>query len=371
MKLLVLALGITASVALVGCSDQKRASGDVSAGKTIAEQQCKGCHGLDGKGTAPGIPNLAAQRYSYLLASLREYKDGKRTHAALRDIATHMSDADTRNIAAYYASLSPIPTASDVQTFSPYEHGKARAAACASCHGADGNSKTAGVPNLAGQQPQYLVLATQEYLGGKREKSPMHALVHELNKMDLESIALFFASQTPAKRLAAPFGDPAAGEPLSAKCGGCHGSHGVSTDAATPSLASQDPQYLVQSMKSYGKTRQHEVMQRAVAGLSDKDIENIAAFYTVQPSRAAERGETLVQELSEKCNRCHRTDEMENPAMAIPNIRGQDHDYLVMALRSYRDERRDSSVMHKMSLPYSDAVIESIASYYASRPSSR
>ena len=32
----------------------------------------------------------------------------------------------------------------------------------------------------------------------------------------------------------------AAGEPLSAMCGGCHGSRGVSVDASTPSLAGQD-----------------------------------------------------------------------------------------------------------------------------------
>jgi cytochrome c553 len=57
-----------------------------------------------------------------------------------------------------------------------------------------------------------------------------------------------------------------------------------------------------------------------------------------------------------------------NPAIAIPNIRGQDKDYLVMALRAYRDDRRQSSVMHKMSLPYGDSIIESLASFYASRP---
>ena len=55
-------------------------------------------------------------------------------------------------------------------------------------------------------------------------------------------------------------------------------------------------------------------------------------------------------------------------AMVVPKIAGQDRDYLVMALRAYRDDRRASTTMHKMSLPYGDAVIESIASYYASQP---
>jgi len=45
----------------------------------------------------------------------------------------------------------------------------------------------------------------------------------------------------------------------------------------------------------------------------------------------------------------------------IPKINGQDKDYLVMALRAYRDDRREGTAMHRMSLPYSDAVIESIA----------
>ncbi len=58
----------------------------------------------------------------------------------------------------------------------------------------------------------------------------------------------------------------------------------------------------------------------------------------------------------------------ETTATVIPKIRGQERDYLVMALRAYRNDRRESATMHKMSLPYGDAVIESIASYYASQP---
>ena len=42
--------------------------------------------------------------------------------------------------------------------------------------------------------------------------------------------------------------------------------------------------------------------------------------------------------------------------------------HLVMALRAYRDNRRQSSAMHTMSLPYSDSVIDSIASVYAAQP---
>jgi cytochrome c553 len=368
------------ALALSACTEKDQGSGepavqakpaaaDVAAGKAFAERDCKACHGLDGRGAAPAIPNLAAQHERYLLAALKAYREGKRMHAALREIASHMTEADARNLAAYFASLPPVQTAgAKGSTFvSPYEHGKALASTCASCHGADGNSRNPGTPNLAGQQPHYFVVAVQKYLNKERKAAPMHALLPGLSKPDLESLALYFASQTPAQRAAPPVGDAAAGEPLSAVCGGCHGSHGVSTDTSTPSLASQDPLYLANAIKSYRTTRKRESMRAYVTGLKEKDIQDIAAFYSVQKSRAAESGQTLIKDLTDKCERCHAAD-ADIAGMAVPKIRGQDRDYLIMALRAYRDDRRESSLMHKMSLPYSDAVIESLSSAYASQP---
>ena len=368
MKRLLLAMFV--SMALIGCSDEgaplKQSAADIQAGKVVADKECKGCHGLDGKGAAPGIPNLAGQRGRYLMASMKEYKDGVRVHAALRTIAANMSEADSRTVAAFYASLPPVP-AIKATVFSPYENGKTVAATCANCHGADGNSKIPGTPTLAGQQPHYFVAATQEYLTGARASAPMDPLLRKLNKLDMESVALYYASQMPAQRSAPPAGDAVAGEPRTAVCGGCHGSHGVSTDSATPSLAGQDPQYLVQAIKAYRTTRKHDLMRRLVADLSDADIANIAAFYVTQKSKPAENGQTLLKEITDKCNRCHAGDK-ENPALAIPVINGQDKDYLTLALRAYRDDKRGNSMMHNMSLPYSDSIIESIASYYASQP---
>ena len=374
-----LTLGIVLTAALLGCPDKnqgpagvppgKQAAADVAAGRAFAERECKGCHGLDGKGAAPAIPHLAAQRERYLVAALSAYKEGKRTHAALREIAAHMSEADARNLAAFFASLPPVQVASttDGGLVSPYDHGRKLAASCAKCHSEDGNSRLSGTPSLAGQQPHYLVVAIQEYLNKERKAAPMHALLPGLKKLDLESLALYFASQAPAQRAAPPLGDAAAGEPLSAVCGGCHGSHGVSTDASTPSLAGQDARYLVDAIKAYRTTRKRESMRLYVTGLSVKDIQNIAAFYSVQKSRAVERGQTLVKDLTDKCERCHAA-EADTPGMVVPKIRGQDRDYLIMALRAYRDDRRESSMMHRMSLPYSDSIIESLSSAYARQP---
>jgi cytochrome c553 len=272
-----------------------------------------------------------------------------------------------RNVVAYYASQPPVAAASekDAQQASLLEKGKALAAACVKCHGAEGNSRTPGIPSLAGQQPHYLVTAVQEYHRGERRTAPMEKILRDVSRRELESLALYFASRTPAQRPAPARGDPKAGEPQTAMCGGCHGPNGVSRDAATPSLAAQDPQYLVKSIRAYRTSRQHWGMQRFVAGLSDKDIDNISAFYAVQQSRPADSVPSSARELAAKCDRCH--DAEDTPKTVTPILRGQDKDYLVMALRAYRDDKRESSTMHRMSVIYSNAIIDDIASYYASQ----
>ena len=365
---------VVLSLALWGCGEKKEvavetAKGDAIAGKVIAEKTCKSCHGENGGGLAPAIPHLAAQRESYLFASLNEYKNGKRTHAALRDIATQMSEADMRNVASYFASLPPIAstTANDVKHTSPYEKGKVLAAECAKCHGEDGNSKTPGTPTLAGQQPHYLISAILEYHRDDRKVTTMKTIRRDSDRLDLESLALYFAAQTPTQRGAATRGDAVAGEPLSAMCGGCHGSKGVSVDAATPSLAGQDAQYLAKSIKSYRTTRQNWGMQRYVANLGDKDIDNIVAFYASQQPKSGDQVPSSTQDLAAKCNRCH--DQNNGTATVAPKMNGQDKDYLVMALRAYHDGKRESTTMHNMSFPYSNTIIESLAAWYASQPS--
>jgi len=345
------------------------AKADIGAGKVLAEQQCKGCHGLDGKGIAPGIPNLAGQRYRYLVAALKEYREGKRIHAAVRIMAENLNEAGEHSVVAYYASLRRPAPAKQTEIFSPYDYGKGSAKACTSCHGVNGNSTIPGTPSLSGQQPDYFIAAIQEYLTGARENPPMLSLIRNLKSTGLESLALYFASQTPVQRHAPLRGDPAVGESLTVVCAGCHGFKGVSTDSATPNLAGQDPQYLIDALKAYRAGREHPIMQRAVSALvkSDTDAENIAAFYAIQRGTPSENGQTVIQDIANKCNRCH-INSVNNPSLAIPNINGQDKDYLIMALRSYREGRRESSAMHSMTLPYRDSVIEGIASYYANQP---
>lgn len=75
------------------------------------------------------------------------------------------------------------------------ETGKAKSAACAGCHGADGNSTTAMFPKLADQHEDYLYHSLKAYKGGQRKNPIMIGQVASLSDQDMEDLAAFFAGQ--------------------------------------------------------------------------------------------------------------------------------------------------------------------------------
>jgi len=254
--------GVAALTLLAACAKEPDPSEiviDIAAGRAIAEADCSGCHGMDGRGDTTEIPNLAAQPAEYLVEAMHAYRDGRRHHAALQDMTSGMSESDIANIAGYYASLPPLEAITGTQAGQadamPYSEGAAVAAVCEECHGQGGNSTTEGIPSLAGQHPIYLITSTLEYKKGRRGHAEKEEMLKGLKQIDVEKMAMYFAAQVPMTREAPPFGDPVAGEPLSAQCGSCHGARGVSHDPMVPSLAGQEPNYLVTAIKAY---RSHE-----------------------------------------------------------------------------------------------------------------
>ncbi len=65
-----------------------------------------------------------------------------------------------------------------------------------------------------------------------------------------------------------------------AVCSQCHGIRTTSADAPFPPLAGRDQAYLEMALKQYrDKTRISEIMNNVAASLTDRDINNIAAYY--------------------------------------------------------------------------------------------
>ncbi|HRQ35973.1 MAG TPA: cytochrome c [Chiayiivirga sp.] len=64
---------------------------------------CATCHGEDGRSRIRGTPHLHGQDEDYLVASMLQYRDGQRSHGAMRAVVGALSEADIRAFAAWYA----------------------------------------------------------------------------------------------------------------------------------------------------------------------------------------------------------------------------------------------------------------------------
>ncbi|MGH1370714.1 MAG: c-type cytochrome [Cellvibrionaceae bacterium] len=75
--------------------------------------------------------------------------------------------------------------------------GKARAAVCTSCHGANGKAMIPTYPNLAGQNAQYLVSAMKAYKSGQRtggQAAIMAGMAAPLSDADIANLAAYYSS---------------------------------------------------------------------------------------------------------------------------------------------------------------------------------
>ena len=74
------------------------------------------------------------------------------------------------------------------------EAGKKKAALCQTCHGMDGMSKLPEAPNIAGQNPIYLVRALGDYKSGARKNEMMSVIIEQLTPEDINDLAAYYSS---------------------------------------------------------------------------------------------------------------------------------------------------------------------------------
>ncbi|MEI7513813.1 MAG: cytochrome c [Betaproteobacteria bacterium] len=72
--------------------------------------------------------------------------------------------------------------------------GRARAAQCSVCHGANGISTLAEAPNLAGQSGVYLREQLRNYRSGKRNSEVMGILAKHLTDTEIDDLAAWFSA---------------------------------------------------------------------------------------------------------------------------------------------------------------------------------
>lgn len=86
-------------------------------------------------------------------------------------------------------------------------------------------------------------------------------------------------------------GNPGAGKEKSRACAACHGPDGNSAVADFPRLAGQHADYLVKALQDYKSgARKNAVMAPLAGPLTQRDMEDLAAFYAQQQGLVTRKG---------------------------------------------------------------------------------
>lgn len=206
------------------------------------------------------------------------------------------------SLALVLASAAPVLRA---ETDADVDAGKEKAAACASCHGEQGNSLVGTFPKLAGQHASYLIKQLQAFKNGSRQNAMMAGFAMPLSDQDMADIAAYYAEQK------------------------------ISLNEL-PVLDEEDE----------NQAGTQKTVQELIAQGSD--------LY---------RNGDLVREVS-ACIACHGPTGLGNKPAAFPSLKSQHADYLVKSLTDYKTGARGNSsdnIMHMIAKKMTDEEIKAVA----------
>jgi cytochrome c553 len=214
-----------------------------------------------------------------------------------------------------------------------------------------------------------------------------------MNKLLTSVFAFFVASVTTATLLvSAPAaaqeikGNPDAGKTKAAMCIGCHGIKGYQASFPevyrVPMISGQGAKYISNALLAYQKgERKHPTMGAVAAPLSEQDMADLAAYYSVHgkvegatlPEKADKEPSAFVASLLQKgaCVSCHGANFAKPIDPSYPKIAGQHADYLTVALKSYKTEGlakvgRANGVMGGIAKQFTNAEMKELGKYISS-----
>lgn len=181
--------------------------------------------------------------------------------------------------------------------------GQAKAAVCAACHGADGNSPAPTFPKIAGLGEKYLLKQMHDIKDGTRKVPEMTGMLDNLSDQDMADVAAFFNAQNMQLSGSEAFsvmlnsGDNVDGLALGRKvfragnattnvpaCMGCHSPTGQgNAPAGYPRLSGQYAEYVEKQLRAFREgTRANDgdtrVMRSVAKQLSDAEIKAVANY---------------------------------------------------------------------------------------------
>lgn len=186
-------------------------SGDVHRGEIIAIN-CTACHGDKGMTTQKWIPNLAGLDRLVVYKQLADFRSGTRLSGPMSAIAQSLTEQQSADVAAYFASLPGLPQtggermpesgrsyhAQDATKRLIFAGDPTRGiAGCATCHGPAGYR--IGAPALSQQNQAYIEQQLQNFAQGVRANDmhmPMRTIGGLLKPEEIHALAVAYSSGT-------------------------------------------------------------------------------------------------------------------------------------------------------------------------------
>ena len=201
----------------------------------------------------------------------------------------------------------------------------------------------------------------------------------------MAAVGLLWAAQAAAQGSAKPDLDKGA-QIAKQVCAACHAADGNSVAPANPKLAGQIPEYLHKQLVNFkaqgGKKAERidPIMAGMVAGLSDGDMRNVAAYYAAQKLQPAKATSKVLAAAGQKlwrggnaatgvpaCSGCHGPAGAGVPSQ-YPRLAGQYAAYVETQLKQFRAGTRandPNGMMRGVAAHMSDQEIKAAAEYAA------
>jgi cytochrome c553 len=157
---------------------------------------CVACHGPGGNSTDPTVPSIAAQPPTYTLFQLIQFREQRRKDPRMSPFAEKLTDADMKEIAAYYAAQQLVPPAITADA-AKVAAGKAVAERnfCGSCHMGNYAGQN-HIARLAGQHVSYLAKELRGFKTGARPDidGTMASAAQPLSDADIDNVTHYLAT---------------------------------------------------------------------------------------------------------------------------------------------------------------------------------
>lgn len=179
-------------------------------------------------------------------------------------------------------------------------------------------------------------------------------------------------------------GSESVGRGKSEMCEACHGKGGNSETPIFPKLAGQHEWFLVKQLRDFREQKRIDPAMNAIAGgLSDKDIADVAAYYSSQkihaePPIATPAGRRLYlmgnANGAPACTGCHSPDGVGNKPARYPALAGQHAAYVAKTLGDFKTQQRSNDangIMLAVAAKLSEEEMNALADYIAGLPGGR